>query len=225
MISANITETQQFGKMAIFDMDNTLLHQSFIYTAAEQLGFMPELIATVQAGYSDVVRTQKIAQLLKGRTDEELVNVVRSIPLVADAVNVIQALKDKGYVCGIISDSYTCITNYVKDQLGMHFSCANVLEFKDHVATGIVSIPANFLKIPDNDCHHDYCKCNMMQHVGGQYDIEVGNILAIGDGVNDICMVRKAGIGIAFNTPHDRLREVADHIVDERTFMPLLGLA
>lgn len=225
MLTANITETQPFGKMAIFDMDNTLLHKSFIYTAAERLGFMPELRAIVQAGYSDVVRTQKIAQLLKGRTHEELIAVVRSIPLVADAVSVISGLKEKGYVCGIISDSYTCITNYVKEQLGMHFSCANVLEFQDNIATGVVSIPADFLKLPDNDCNHDYCKCNMMQHVRGQYDIEMQNILAIGDGLNDICMVRKAGIGIAFNTEHARLKEVADHIFEERAFMPLLGLA
>jgi phosphoserine phosphatase SerB len=225
MLTANITETQPFGKMAIFDMDNTLLHKSFIYTAADQLGFTPQLLAIVKAGYSDVIRTQKIAQLLKGRTQEELIAVVRSIPLVEDAVSVIRGLKEKGYVCGIISDSYTCITNYVKDQLGMHFSCANVLEFRDNIATGTVSIPANFLKLPDNDCNHDYCKCNMMQFVRGQYDIEMDNILAIGDGVNDICMVRKAGIGIAFNTEHDRLKEVADHIFDERTFTPLLGLA
>lgn len=218
-------QTQPFKKMAIFDMDNTLLHKSFIYTAADQLGFMPELRAIVSAGYSDIVRTQKIAQLLKGRTQDELIAVVRSIPLVGDAVNAVQGLKEKGYVCGIISDSYTCITNYVKDQLGMHFSCANVLEFRDNIATGVVSIPANFLKLPDNDCNHDYCKCNMMQHVRSQYDIEMQHILAIGDGVNDICMVRKAGIGIAFNTEHDKLKEVADHIFEERTFMPLLGLA
>ncbi|SIN64674.1 HAD family hydrolase [Chitinophaga niabensis] len=225
MLTTTITDTQPFGKMAIFDMDNTLLHKSFIYTAADQLGFMPELRAIVQAGYSDVVRTQKIAQLLKGRTREELIAVVRSIPLVEDAVSVIKELKEKGYVCGIISDSYTCITNYVKDQLGMHFSCANVLEFQDDIATGVVSIPADFLKLPDNDCNHDYCKCNMMQHVRSHYAIEMQNILAIGDGMNDICMVRKAGIGIAFNTEHDKLKEVADHIFEERTFMPLLGLA
>lgn len=225
MLTANITETQPFGKMAIFDMDNTLLHKSFIYTAADQFGFRPQLLTIVQAGYSDVMRTQKIAQLLKGRTKEELIAVVRSIPLVEDAVSVIKGLKDKGYVCGIISDSYTCITNYVKDQLGMDFSCANVLEFQDNIATGVVTIPANFLKLQDNDCHHDYCKCNMMQHVRGQYDIEIRNILAIGDGMNDICMVRKAGIGVAFNTEHDRLKEVADHIFDERAFTPLLGLA
>lgn len=218
-------QTQYFGKMAIFDMDNTLLYKSFIYTAADQLGFMPELRAIVQGGYSDIVRTQKIAQLLKGRTQDELIAVVRSIPLVGDAVSVVQGLKEKGYVCGIISDSYTCITNYVKEQLGMHFSCANVLEFEDNIATGTVSIPANFLKLPDNDCNHDYCKCNMMHHVRSQYDVEMQHILAIGDGVNDICMVRKAGIGIAFNTQHAQLKEVADHIFEERAFMPLLGLA
>lgn len=206
-------------------MDNTLLHRSFIHTAAAKLGFSEELIQIVAARHPDVIRTQMIAKLLKGRTVDELTSIVQSIPIVEDAAAVVAELKGKGYVCGIISDSYTCITNYVKDRLGMDFSCANVLEFKDNIATGIVSIPANFLRLHGSDCQHDYCKCNMMHHIRSTFDIETANILAVGDGVNDICMIRQAGIGIAFNATHEGVNEVADIIVAERSFRHLLEVA
>ncbi|MBO9155254.1 HAD-IB family phosphatase [Chitinophaga sp. GCM10012297] len=214
-----------FVKMAIFDMDNTLLHRSFIHTAAAELGFSEDLKRIIAECHPDVVRTQLIAQLLKGRTQEELTAVVRSIPIVEDAAAVVASLIGKGYVCGIISDSYTCITNYVKEKLGMHFSCANVLEFDNGRATGVVSIPANFLRAADSGCMNDYCKCNMMHHMRSHYAISLENTLAIGDGVNDICMIRQAGTGIAFNATNEKVNEVADHIVDERSFMPVLGLA
>lgn len=214
-----------FVKMAIFDMDNTLLHRSFIHTAAAEFGFKQELQQIIGECHPDVVRTQLIAQLLKGRTQEELVAVVQSIPVVEDAAAVVASLVEKGYVCGIISDSYTCITNYVKDKLGMHFSCANVLNFENGKATGVVSIPSHFLRMDDSGCMHDYCKCNMMHHMRSHYAISLENTLAIGDGVNDICMIRQAGTGIAFNATHERVNEAADHIVDERSFMPVLGLA
>lgn len=216
---------QTFSKMAIFDMDNTLLHRSFIHTAAVQLGFSEQLAEIVAAGHPNVVRTQKIAQLLKGRKQEELIAVVQSIPVVEDAAAVVAELKRKGYVCGIISDSYTCITNSVKERTGMDFSCANVLEFEDDTATGTVSIPAHFLRLHGSDCQHDYCKCNMMHHVRSRFEIETANILAVGDGVNDICMIRQAGIGIAFNATHEGVNEVADIIVAERSFRHLLKVA
>lgn len=206
-------------------MDNTLLHRSFIHTAAAKLGFSEALVQIVAARHPDVIRTQMIAKLLKGRTGDELTGIVQSIPVVEDAAAVVAELKGKGYVCGIISDSYTCITNYVKDRLGMDFSCANVLEFKDNTATGIVSIPANFLRLHGSDCQHDYCKCNMMHHIRSTFDIETANILAVGDGVNDICMIRQAGIGIAFNATHEGVNEVADIIVAERSFRHLLEVA
>ena len=85
-----------FVKMAIFDMDNTLLHRSFIHTAAEKLGFTATLERIIAEKHPAVVRTQLIAQLLKGRTQEELVDVVRSIPIVGDAATVIGSLMGLG---------------------------------------------------------------------------------------------------------------------------------
>ncbi|HMH34146.1 MAG TPA: glycosyltransferase, partial [Puia sp.] len=110
------------GKMIVFDMDNTLLKGSFIHTAAERFGFKKELSEIIAQHKNDYVRTKKIAQLLEGRSFAELINVVESIPLVGDAVHVIRELQLRGYICGIISDSYQCITNHVKNLLGLDFT-------------------------------------------------------------------------------------------------------
>lgn len=193
--------------------------------AAAALGFTDDLRNIVAAGYTDVVRTEKIAALLKGRGYDELVAIVESIPVVEDAAAVVKELQQKGYVCGIISDSYTCITEHVKVKLNMDFSCANVLDFENDIAAGTVSIPHNFLRLQNSDCAHDYCKCNMMHHIRGQYAIDAADVLAIGDGVNDICMISRAGTGVAFNATHARVNEVADMIVDERSFRPVLEIA
>lgn len=220
-----IKPTRTFEKMAIFDMDNTLLERSFIYTAAAALGFTEALQNIVAAGYPDAERTTKIAGLLKGRAYQELISVVESIPVVEDAAVVVKELQRKGYVCGIISDSYTCITEYVKNKLKMDFSCANVLEFDDNTATGTVYIPHTFRRPHGGDCQHEYCKCNMMHHISSQFAIDTANVLAIGDGVNDICMLSRAGTGVAFNATHQAVNEVADVIVDERSFRPVLEFA
>ncbi len=220
-----IKPTRTFEKMAIFDMDNTLLQRSFIYTAAAALGFTDALRNIVAAGYPDAVRTEKIATLLKGVRHEQLIAVVESIPVVEDAAAVVKELQQKGYVCGIISDSYTLITEYVKNKLKMDFSCANVLEIDDNIATGAVYIPHNFRRLQNSDCQHDYCKCNMMHHIRGQFAIETADVLAIGDGVNDICMLSRAGTGVAFNATHESVNEVADVIVGERSFRPVLEYA
>lgn len=220
-----IKPTRTFEKMAIFDMDNTLLQRSFIHTAAAALGFTDALRNIVAAGYPDVERTEKIAALLKGRSYQELMAIVESIPVVDDAAAVVKELQQKGYVCGIISDSYTCVTEYVKNKLKMDFSCANVLEFEENTATGVVHIPHNFRRLPESGCKHDYCKCNMMHHISSQFAIDTAHVLAIGDGVNDICMLSRAGTGVAFNATHHTVNEVADVIVDERSFRPVLEFA
>lgn len=213
------------SKMIVFDMDNTLLQGSFIHTAASQFGFKKELDDIITGHQNDYVRTKKIAQLLEGKTFAELIHVVESIPLIGDAVQVIRELQLRGYVCGIISDSYQCITNHVKNLLGLDFTLGNELEFNKSVATGQVKIPTQFLRDSFSICDHDQCKSNMMLHILQKFRINVNNTIAVGDGENDICMVRTAGRGISFNATALQIDSVADHIVKDHTLRPLLEIA
>jgi len=211
-------------KIVVFDMDNTLLRGSFINTAAKKFGFSKALDKIVSEGNNDFVRTKKISRLLEGRHFAELIEVVESIPLIGDAVLVIRELQAKGYQCGIISDSYHSITNHVKNMLGLDFSLGNELEFKQSVATGEVKIPSQFIKESQSGCEHDYCKSNMFRYILDEFQVKPQQAVAVGDGLNDLCMIRMAGTGIAFNSPHDQLDHAARYVLKSDSLMPVLGI-
>ena len=213
---------RQPRKMIVFDMDNTLLQGSFIQAAAVRFGFTRELKDILAQPKSNYIKTQKIARLLEGRTFAELINVVESIPLIGDAVQVIRELQVRGYVCGIISDSYHAIANHVKNLLGLDFTLGNELEFQKSVATGEVKIPSQLLKDRFSQCEHDHCKANMFQYILHRFGISVADSVAVGDGENDVCMVKMAGTGISFNSTTPMVDDVADYVFRGDSLKPVL---
>ena len=213
---------RQPKKMIVFDMDHTLLQGSFIQKAAEQFGFSRELKDILGQQKSNYIKTQKIARLLEGRTFAELIHVVESIPLIGDAVHVIRELQVRGYVCGIISDSYHSIANHIKNLLGLDFTLGNELEFRKSVATGEVKIPSQLLKDRFSQCDHDHCKSNFFQYILHRFGISVADSVAVGDGENDICMVKMAGTGISFNSTTPGVDEVADYVFRGDSLKPVL---
>jgi HAD superfamily phosphoserine phosphatase-like hydrolase len=209
-------------KMIVFDMDYTLLQGSFIRAAAERFGFTRELNDILAQPKSNYIKTQKIARLLEGRTFAELIHVVESIPLIGDAVQVVRELQVRGYVCGIISDSYHAIANHIKNLLGLDFTLGNELEFQKSVATGEVKIPSQLLKDRFSICEHDHCKANMFQYILHRFGISVADSVAVGDGESDICMVKMAGTGISFNSTTPALDSVADYVFRGDSLKPVL---
>ncbi|HMH22757.1 MAG TPA: HAD-IB family phosphatase [Puia sp.] len=211
-------------KMIVFDMDHILLQGSFIQAAAEKFGFKKELEDILSQQKSNFIRTQKIARLLEGRTFAELIHVVESIPLIGDAVQVVRELQVKGYVCGIISESYHCIANHIRNMLGLDFTLGNELEFQKSVATGEVKIPSQLLKDKFSQCEHDHCKSNMFQYILHRFGISLADAVAVGDGESDVCMVKMAGTGISFNSTTGSLDEAADYVFREQSLKPVLGV-
>ena len=74
-----------------------------------------------------------------------------------------------GYITGIISDSYDCITNHLKNKFGFDFTISNELEFSKSIATGEVKIPSLFLQDEKSQCKHEYCKLNALKKFGEAY--------------------------------------------------------
>lgn len=212
-------------KMIIFDMDNTLLEGSFITAAAEEFKFTDELIKIVTEYSNPYTRTKSIARLLKNRSFEEILEVVDKIKIIDDSANVIRELKKKGYICGIISDSYDIVTNHLKNKLKMDFSIANELEFSKSIATGEVKVPSAFMRNKNSKCSHDFCKANVLFQLAEKYRIDIKNIIAVGDSENDICLIKESGIGIAFCSQNNYLNLVADRIISEKSFIQILDIA
>jgi len=211
-------------KIAMFDMDNTILRTSFINTAAAEFGFKKELVDIVTNNNNPFIRTKLIARLLKGKSIGDLLTLTDKIEITPHLQEVVMQLKDQGYITGIISDSYDCITNHLKNKFGFDFTISNELEFSKSVATGEVKIPSIFLLDDNSQCKHDYCKLNALINICDKYDVDLKNTLVVGDGENDICCIRKAGIGVSFCSTNHLVDSVADYIIKEPDFNLLLPI-
>jgi len=214
-----------FHKMAIFDMDDTILKGRFIDACAKKFGFVPKLEELREQETDAIILSKRIALLLKGRTIDELLDVIHHIEMVPDIKDVIKSLKEKGYFTGIISTSYSLISNYVMKNIGADFSYANQLEFFDGKATGEVNMPSYFFALPESICGHSYCKTNAMQYACEKYKVRIKNCIAVGDSKDDRCIVGHAGKGIAFCTKDELLKKMADKEIKEQRFESLLTYA
>ncbi len=212
-------------KLVALDMDNTILQGRFIDSAAEVFGFTDQLKKIREQGGEHAVRTKMIAQLLKGKSLAELLAIADTIPIVSDAQEIVSRLKKRGYNVGIISDSFDCITNHIQHKIGADFSLANELEFSKSIATGEVKIPSFFMHTEHSICAHGFCKSNALLHVVRQNGIELGNIVAMGDSDMDLCMIKFAGIGVAFQPQNLVLKQVADLTIKTPSFKQLLQVA
>jgi len=118
-----------FHKMAIFDMDNTILKGRFIDACAKRFGFTARLEDLREQESDPIILTKRIGLLLRGKTIDQLLDIIHGIEMVDDIKEVVVALKNKGYIVGIISNSYTLITNYVMRNIGADFTYANQMDF------------------------------------------------------------------------------------------------
>lgn len=212
-------------KMAIFDMDDTILKGRFIEACAEKFSFTAKLHDLRQEEKDPIILSKRIGLLLKGRTIDELLDVVHKIAMIDDIKEVVADLKARGYKVGIISNSYTLITNYVVKNIGADFSYAIQLEIIEGKATGEVNMASYFFASPESICGHAFCKTNAMQYACEKFNVRFKNCIVVGDSKDDRCMVGHAGQGIAFCTKDELLKKIASKEIKEQSFRSLLEYA
>jgi glucosyl-3-phosphoglycerate synthase len=215
----------ELSKLVVFDMDNTILKGRFIDICSEIFGFKEELMDIRSSERDTVILTKQIAKLLKGKTFNEMITVADSIPIIYGTKEIVTELKKRGYIVGIISDSYDCITNHIRIKLGMDFSLSNELEFSKSVCTGEVKIPSFLFSNQNSICKHSLCKTNALLSVLAKYNIKRENCIIIGDNINDLCMIKEAGLGIAFCSQDELVNHHADFVISNPSFTELLNLA
>lgn len=219
------TELNKYTRMMVFDMDDTILKGRFIDTYAKRYGLTEELNKIREKAIDSTIRTKEIAQLLKGKNIAELIETIDSLDLVHDVKEVVSELHDRGYIVGIITDSYDFAANHIRHKIGADFFLANELEFSNSVATGEVKIPYFFFQHDRSSCKHTICKSNALDHILFRYNIKAHNCISMGDSENDICMIRKSGTGIAFRSKNSSLREAANLLIETDSFSEVLSHA
>ncbi|KYP13562.1 HAD-IB family phosphatase [Flavihumibacter sp. CACIAM 22H1] len=212
-------------KMVVFDMDHTILKGSFIEACADKYGFRKEYDLIKQHERDASALTKRVSLLLKGLSMDDLLQTATEIPMIEDIQAVVGLLKQRGYLVGIVSESYHLITEYVKNKIGADFCLSNQLEYFEGKATGEVRIPSYFYHTEESSCSHPICKTNALRHLSKRYEIPLENSVAVADGENDLCIIEQAGVGIAFCTTNELVRFVADGEINEPAFSKVLQYA
>ena len=214
-----------YQKMIIFDMDDTILIDRFIDKCADAFGFKLKLEELRFNEKDPIILTKRIGLLLKNKTMDDLLHIIGSMKMAEHINEVVKQYKQKGYLVGIISHSYTLIANYVKQKIGADFTLAHQLEFFEGKSTGEVNLPSYFFGSPESVCGHSFCKTNALQYACERYNVNMKNCIAVGDSRDDRCILTYAGRGVAFCTTDEMLEKIADNCIKERNFEPLLALA
>ncbi|RLF55913.1 MAG: hypothetical protein DRN27_10120, partial [Thermoplasmata archaeon] len=200
--------------LVMFDMDGTLIDGRSIFIFAENKGFKDKLLQSLKNDTKPYEKSIEIAQFLKGESRDELLEIFRKIPLQKNVEKILQILKEKNIKTAIVTDSYQFIADDLKKRLGFDYAFANNLIIEQGIVTGELLLNNNNLKRCDAGIMYSICKGLILDKLCKMLNIAPDEVIAIGDGVVDIGMIKKAGLGIAYKASED-VSKNADISIDD----------
>jgi len=203
------------AKLVVFDMDGTLLAERLIFVLADRFGFRKMLEMIMEGGGPEYEKTRRIASLLAGITEQQFYHILGHIPLSVGTEATVRELKGRGHILAIVSDSYTLATEWLKEKLGFDYTIANELSLENGKISGEIKMPLGWGKAEEQCLKHSVCKLTALINLSQKTGIPLERCVAIGDNLSDVCMLEKAGLGIAFNPKHPRVEKAADIVVTE----------
>ena len=201
-------------KLVVFDLDNVIIDGEAIdeigklANVEEDIAEITEKAMQGEIDFETSIKDR--VQLLEGTSIEDIEKVADDLPLMPGAEETITCLKDKDVDVAIISGSFDVVADKVKDKLGVDTVYTNSFTVEDGKLTGEVTGP--LVSGSKLDVLNDHVE---------EAGITLDEVVAVGDGANDISMIESAGCGIAFNAK-DSVKEIADIVVDEKDLTKVL---
>ncbi len=179
----------QVHRLAVFDMDGTLLRGRFIIELARHCGLLGELVQWLD-NYSvgTEERSTAIVKIFNGVPKATFEDVARNMELMPSAAETVIQLRKLGFTVGIVTDSYWTAAEIVRRRVFADFSVANQVRFRNGRASGEFSV-SPLLRHPRGCKLHTLCKQNVVLHLKERFAIDENQVLAVGDGLNDTCML------------------------------------
>ena len=190
-------------RLVVMDMDSTLIRIEVIDELARAAG-VGEAVSKIteramqgEMDYDESLR-QRVA-LLVGLDVKVLDQIANDLPLTEGAETLIRVLKRLGYRTAVISGGFSRAADALKRRLGIDYAFSNNLEVEGGKLTGRVVGPiVNAQR-----------KAELLEVIAQHEGVLLDQVIAVGDGANDVLMLEKAGLGIAFRAK-TKLREAAD---------------
>ena len=207
----------QVKGLCVMDVDGTLILEEVIDLLGREVGREEEIsqiTSRAMRGEIDFESSlRKRVSLLEGLPISVFDKVCNSIYLSPNAQEFISILQKNGILVGLVSGGFTPIVDRLAKSLGIAYFSANKLEVKDGLVTGKL---VGQIISPE-------VKKETLEQWRKELKLPKESTVAIGDGANDLFMLKSAGLGIAFCAKEVLKKEIPNH-VDKRDFLEVLPL-
>ena len=207
----------QVKGLCVMDVDGTLILEEVIDLLGREAGCEEEiaqLTSQAMQGELDFESSlRKRVSLLEGLPISVFDTVFKSIHLSPNAQEFISILQKNGILVGLVSGGFTPIVDRLAKSLGIAYFSANQLEVKDGLLTG--KLVGQIIS--------PQVKKETLEKWRKELKFSKERTIAIGDGANDLLMLKSAGLGIAFCAKEVLKKEIQYH-VDKRDFLEVLPL-
>ncbi|AKH20961.1 phosphoserine phosphatase SerB [Sedimenticola thiotaurini] len=180
-------------RLIVFDMDSTLIQVEVIDELAKAAGVGDAVAAITESAMQGEIdfneSFRRRMALLKGLDESVLAGIAERLPITEGAERLISNLKRLGYQVGILSGGFSYFARHLQKKLGVDFISANELDIRDGKLTGQVK----------GEIVNGARKAELMQQMAHDLGISLEQVIAVGDGANDLPMLSLAGLGVAFH--------------------------
>jgi len=193
-------------RLIVFDMDSTLIQSEVIDEMAKVLGVGEEVSKITKRAMEgeidfDQSLTLRVSKL-KGLTVEKMKVILDNLELTQGAEHFIKRVKSLGYKVGIISGGFSFFADALREKLGLDYAFSNELEIQNGALTG--KVLGTIINAQQ--------KAMLLKLIAQQEKISMEQVVAIGDGANDLQMLSLAGLGIAYHAKEIVKKEANHHM-------------
>ena len=190
-------------RMVVIDVDSTLIEDEVIDLLAAEAGVGDEVVEITRAAMEGEIdfetALRRRVALLAGLDASALERVAGAVRFSPGARTFVRTLRRLGMKVALVSGGFTAITDRLGAELEVDTAVANELEIRHGVLTG--ALVGEIVDRPG--------KARILTRLAGEAGIPLEQVVAVGDGANDLDMLGVAGLGIAFNARRS-VREAAD---------------
>ena len=218
-----LSKVEGCTKLVLLDMDGTITMSRFVVELAKATGRSEALMTLLDSENIDQsTRSQDIAALFRFVHQSEFEKVAHSIDIRDEVIDVVNALRRKGYRVGVVSDSYFVAADIIRRRIFADFALAHTLPFDAGVCKGEILINRAFYH--ESGCKlHECCKSNVLRYIIEQEPaLEVEGVVAVGDNLNDVCLLKLAHKSFTIEPKNETLTHAP--IVEIKHFGELLTL-